>query len=168
MHGGVYLSSLRSDKENLAMRKALISIQQEQLSQQQIRQLDALLQQHYRQHIGDERLLIIWNRLPAGQAFTKYEDSRSSLVTLECAKGLPQARRVAFMQALDKDWREITSQHPDELMLAVVEADAFASILSSSQQRLSLRGRLQLNLKMLRCILKARLSATPIQFNPNL
>ncbi|MAK45017.1 MAG: hypothetical protein CMN80_12835 [Spongiibacter sp.] len=150
------------------MRKALIIVQEQQLSQTDIRRLDSYIKQHYQRYIGTEKLLTIWNRIPAGQAFTKYEDSRSSLVTMECEKGLEQAKRVAMMKALEKDWLALTAQHPDELMLAVVEEDLFAGLFESSRERLDLIGRLHLVFKMLCSFLKAALSGAPIQFNPNL
>ena len=150
------------------MRKALIVIQDAQITAEQVKQLDAIVKRHYQQHVSDEKLLTIWNRVPQGQAFTKYEDSRSSLVTMECQNGLAQNQRVALMQALEKDWRTVTGQHPDEVMLAVVDEDLFADVFASSQNRLSPLGRIHLILSMLKAFINARLTGAPVQFNPNL
>ena len=150
------------------MRKALIIVQEEQLSGQQIQRLDAFVKRRYRKHVSHDKLLTIWNRIPAGQAFTRYEDSRASLVTMECENGFEQSRRVALMQALDKDWRSVTGQRPDAVMLAVVDEALFADVFKSSQMRLSLLGRVELTFRMLRSMFHARLSGTPIQFNPHL
>lgn len=150
------------------MRKALIAVQAEQLSDAQIKVLDSLVKQHYQRHVSNEKLLTIWNRVPAGQAFTDYKDSTTSLITMECANHFPQAKRVALMTALEKAWREITGQTSDEVMLALVEEDLFAELFASSQQRLSFSGRLSLMRSMLGAFVRARLSGSPVSFNPNL
>ena len=150
------------------MPKALIAVQAEQISDAQLRTLDALVQQLYQRHVSFEKLFTIWNLIPAGQAFTNYRDSTSSLITMECANNFPQEKRVALMTELEKAWREITGQCSDDVMLALVEEDLFAELFESNQKRLSLGGRLSLILSMLRAFVRARLGGAPVSFNPNL
>jgi len=121
-----------------------------------------------RNHVSRERLLVIWNRIPAGQAFTNYQDSRSSLVTMECPTGFPQKQRVAFLKAIEKDWLKISGQHPDELMLALVEEALFADVFQGTQKRLALRGRLAFMAKIIRTVIHASVKRIPIIVNPNL
>ena len=150
------------------MRKALILVQAEQLTDSQIAELEAIVRRHYAAHVGADKLLLLWNRIPAGQAFTKYEDSRSSIVTLECPNGFAQPKRVALLTALEADWRGVTGQHPDEVMLSLVDEDRFQELFRSSQQRLTTAGRLRLVGKMLAAIVGARLRGQPIVVNPDL
>ena len=150
------------------MRKALIVIQAEQISDAKIEHLDTLIQKHYREHVGSEKLLTIWNTLPKGQAFTDYEDSRSSMITVECPNDFPQESRVAMLTSLERDWRTVTGQNPHQVMLALVEETLFADVFSSNKQRLSPIGRLCLVLKVLSSFVRARLTGSPISFNPNL
>lgn len=150
------------------MRKALIAVQAEQFSDAQIQTLDRLIHAHYEQHVSDEALLTIWNQLPKGQAFTDYKDSQSSMITLECPNGFAQEKRVRVLTALESDWRATTGQNPHEVMLALVEQDLFGTLFASNQQRLSWMGRLNLIVKMIKSIVRARLSGSPVSFNPNL
>ena len=150
------------------MRKALILVQDGQITDPQIAALEAIVRRQYAAQVGGDKLLIVWNRIPAGQAFTKYEDSRSSIVTMECPNGFAQARRVALLTALEAEWRGVTGQHADEVMLSLVDEDLFAPLFKSSQQRLSAGGRLRLVGKMLAAIVGARVRGAPIVVNPNL
>ena len=150
------------------MRKALILVQDGQISDVQIAELEALVRRHYAAHVGSDKLLVLWNRIPAGQAFTKYEDSRSSIVTLESPDGFEQAKRVTMLTELEADWRGVTGQHPDEIMLSLVDETLFAELFQSSQQRLTLAGRLKLISQMLRAMLGARLGKQAIIVIPNL
>ena len=150
------------------MRKALIAVQADQFSDTQIQTLDRLIHTHFAAHVSNERLLTIWNKLPAGQAFTDYKDSRSSMITVECPNDFAQDKRIRMLTALESDWRAITRQNPHEVMLALVEQDLFGTLFASNQQRLSWRGRLNLILKMIKSMAFARLSGSPVSFNPNL
>lgn len=150
------------------MPKALILYQSQQLSMAQIQQLDALLLELYNTHVSPQKLLTIWNQVPLGQAFTNYQDSKSSLVTIECANGFPQHKRVGMLQALDTGWRAITAQQPQELMLALVEKDMFATLYHSNRKRLSRGGQFRFAWHILRAAVQAKRAGTPLLINPNL
>ena len=150
------------------MRKTLILIQANQFSDAQVALLEKLIRNQYRNHVSRERLLVIWNRIPASQAFTNYQDSRSSLVTMECPTGFPQKQRVALLKAIEKDWLKISGQHPDELMLALVEEALFADLFQGTQKRLALRGRIAFMAKIIRTVIHASVKRIPIIVNPNL
>jgi hypothetical protein len=150
------------------MPKALILYQDQQFSDVQVQLLDDLLKRLYRAHVDSTRLLTIWNRIPAGQAFTNYRDSRSSLVTLECPNGFPQRTRVVMLKALDEEWRSITQQHPEQLMLALVEKDMFSVVYQSNRTRLSVGGQLKFAWHIVQALLRAWRRRTPLIVNPNL
>jgi|GEM_PF-958418 len=150
------------------MRKILILIQEDQFTTRQISLLEQLVRHHYRRHVSRTRVMVLWNRIPAGQAFTNYQDSRSSLITLECPQGFPQSARITLLKAIEKDWLEVSRQHPDELMLALVEAPRFAEIFNSTRNRLSWVGRIALITRVLGTALMARLRGAPIIINPNM
>ena len=92
------------------MRKALIAVQADQFSDTQIQALDRLIHTHFAAHVSNERLLTIWNKLPAGQAFTDYKDSRSSMITVECPNDFAQEKRIRMLTAMESDWRWMISR----------------------------------------------------------
>lgn len=150
------------------MRKALIVIQDNQFTDTQIALLEKTVRKHYQHYVSQEKLMVIWNRIPSGQAFTNYQPSRSSVVTMECANGFAQKQRIALLEALEKDWRAISEQHPDEIMLALVEESLFATTFRSSQTRLTFFGRLAFMAKVLRTAVAAKIKGLPIVINPNM
>ncbi|MEM7543502.1 MAG: hypothetical protein AAF384_18235 [Pseudomonadota bacterium] len=150
------------------MRKALITVQEQQVSKPQIRKLDEIIKRNYRRFVGEDNLTSLWCRVPKGQMFTNYDDSRSSLVTLECPEDFKQPTRVAMMKAVESEWLTVTQQHPDELMLAIIEPELMTTLLGSNQHRLSFAGRIFFALNMLKSAVKAKFIGAPISFNPNL
>ncbi|MDC0663681.1 hypothetical protein [Marinobacter sp. SS21] len=125
------------------MRKGLISAVRGQFSTAQQRELEAMVRAHYRTHVGDERLVVFWMEFEPDQMFTNYAPSQSAIVTLECANDFPQAKRVAMLTACANDWCAQTGQHPDHLMLALLEQDLFGTFLASNRERLSAAGAIQ-------------------------
>ena len=63
------------------MAKLLVSVHENQFTTDQMRQLDAVLRQNYRQHIHEVPVRVIWCTIPVGQCYTDYERSRSSFIT---------------------------------------------------------------------------------------
>ncbi len=114
------------------------------------------------------KTLILIQENQFSDAQTNYQDSRSSLVTMECPTGFPQKQRIAFLKAVEKDWLKISGQHPDELMLALVEEALFADVFQGTQKRLALRGRLAFMAKIIRTVIHASVKRIPIIVNPNL
>lgn len=150
------------------MKRILVTVQDRQFDDAQIKQLQALLREHYACHVSRERLTLIWTLMPAGQAYTNYAPSRSSIVTMECADGFPQAQRVSLLQACARDWTALTGQHPDELMISLIDQQLFNRLMASNRDRLSATGRLRMGLHMLTSLLGARLRRGFLAFNPNL
>ncbi|MGB1580435.1 MAG: hypothetical protein ACPHER_02885 [Nevskiales bacterium] len=150
------------------MNKILCTVQAGQFSDAQIKTLEALLRRHYASLVSTGPVSVIWGLIPKGQAYTDYQPSQSSLVTMECAVGFSQEKRVALLQACAQDWLAETGQHSDHLLLSLVEADRFKQLLDSNQDRLSPLGRLQFVLHMLTSLLRSKLSKGYLSFNPNL
>lgn len=150
------------------MNKALITVQAGQLSKQKIAQLNLMLKQHYRRFVCDTKLQTVWCVVPTGQAFTKYELSRSSLLTIECPNGFEQRKRISMLKACERDWVAITGQHSDDLMLALVDEEVFKTVLQSNQNRLSTFGKLHMGFHLAAAILRSLVARTPTTFNPNL
>jgi len=150
------------------MKKALVMIQAGQFSAEQIRSLEAVLTDCYQRHVSSEKLTVVWSELAAGQAFTNYAPSQTSIVSAECANGFAQAKRVAYLTELAQQWSAITGQHLDSLMLALVDADQFKIIADSTLRRLSAIGRLKFALHVVRNLLTAKLKRQPLKFSPDL
>lgn len=150
------------------MSKILATIQSGQFSDTQIRQLEAAVLKQAAQTLGPGRRNIVWCLIPEGQAYTRYEASRSSLLTIEAQNGLNQEKRVALLKACEQEWTAITGQHSDQVMLAVLDQDKFSELLAANQQRLSRWGRLRFNLHLLTSLIRSKLSRGYLSFNPNL
>lgn len=150
------------------MKKALITVIQEHIFDEQIKQLEAILCRNYVKHVSSERLIVIWCKIPAEQVWTNYQPSRSSIVTIECANGFPQQQRVALLKSIAAEWGAVTHQHPDELMLALADADLFGVMLASNRERLAPIGRLKMVAQMATSLLVSRLRHGFLAFSPNL
>lgn len=150
------------------MRKALITIQDNQFSETQIQQLDAILKDNYREHVSQEKLLSIWCHVPEGQAYTNYQGSQSSIITIECENNFSQPQREQMLKSCASQWQAITGQNSDQIMLALVEENLFRDLLNSNQQRLSSKGRMRMGMHMAAAMLSSKLARRPFSFNPNI
>ncbi|MEM7466603.1 MAG: hypothetical protein AAF387_06920 [Pseudomonadota bacterium] len=150
------------------MRKAVITVQENQISKSQIRELDEIIRRNYRRYVSAEKLTTVWCRVPQGQMFTNYEESNSSLVTMECPEEFAQEQRIHMMEACEKEWLSVTQQHPDELMIAIIEPELMGTLMQSNRARLSSIGQKFLALNMMKALLKSRIFGSPMSFNPNL
>ena len=150
------------------MRKALITIQANQFSETQIQQLDAVIKDNYRTLVSQEKLLTVWCHVPAGQAYTNYQSSQSSIITVECQNQFPQPQREKMLKTCASQWQGITGQNSDQIMLALVEEDLFKDLLDSNQQRLSSKGRMRMGMHMAAALLSSKLARRPFSFNPNI
>lgn len=150
------------------MKKILASIQQGQFDQSQLQRLEALLISSYQQHVSNDKTIVVWCEIPPGQAYTAYQPSQSSLITMECPTGFEQQRRVAFLQSLAEQWIAITKQHPDYVLLSLMEEDLFNQFVRSNQKRLSAVGKVRFVLHMLRSFIRSKQRNDLFRFNPNL
>ena len=149
------------------MRKGLISAVREQFTPAQQRKLEAMVKAHYRTYVGEERLGVFWMEFEPDQMFTNYAPSQSCIITLECANEFPQSKRVAMLTACANDWCAETGQHPDHLMLALLEEDLFGTFLASNRERLSGLGALQFYGGAIARALRARLTRGIFAFSAN-
>ncbi len=148
--------------------KILATVQEGQFGNDQIKALEATLRRNYAEHVSATRVTVIWCVIPKGQAFTNYQRSQSSLVSMECVVGFPQDRRVTLLQACERDWTAITGQNSDQVMLSLIEADVFNNVLDGNRLRLSKAGNLKLQWHMLTSLLRSKLGKGYLSFRPNL
>ncbi|MDA4845157.1 hypothetical protein [Hoeflea poritis] len=121
--------------------RSLIAIQEGQISLEQIKALEKMLRKLYAEHIGPEKLTVIWNVAARQHTITDRKWSRSSTVTMEVPDGLETQRREAFMLECEKSWREVTGQHPDQVSVGAFDQSRYDEILKSNLTRLSTLGR---------------------------
>jgi len=149
------------------MRKGLISAVRGQFTPAQQRKLEAMVKAHYRTHVSDERLGVFWMEFEPDQMFTNYAPSQGTIITLECANEFPQSKRVAMLTVCAKDWCAETGQHPDHLMLALLEESLFDVFLASNRERLSSIGALQFYGAAITRALRARFTRGIFAFSAN-
>ena len=122
--------------------RSLIAIQEGQISIEQMKQLEEIVRKHYADHVCDEKLVIIWNIAAKQHTITDRRWSRSSTVSMEVPDGFETQRREAFMLEIDKSWRGITGQHPDQVSVGAFDKSRYGAILKGNLTRLSPLGRL--------------------------
>ncbi|MCG8443129.1 MAG: hypothetical protein MI723_15095 [Caulobacterales bacterium] len=147
--------------------KSLIVIQEGQFSLDEIRALEAMLKRRYARHIGRRKLTVLWNVAARQHTITDRAWSRSSQVTMEVPNGLPVQEREALLAACEREWRELTGQHPDQLSVAAFDQARYAEILKSNLERFSPYGRVVYLAKLFTRALQSKLRHGVIltQFN---
>lgn len=121
--------------------RSLIAIQEGQISIEQMKLLEQVVREHYAKHVCDEKLTIIWNIAAKQHTITDRRWSRSSTVSMEVPDGFETQRREAFMLEIDKGWRAITGQHPDQVSVGAFDQSRYGDILKGNLTRLSPWGR---------------------------
>lgn len=121
--------------------RALIAIQEGQISLDQIKQLEAVLRDLYAKHVGPQALTIIWNVADSQHTITNRAWSRSSACSLPVPNGFSDAKREALLLELDRNWRAITGQHPDQTSFVAFDKDRFDEVLKGNLERFSPLGR---------------------------
>ena len=121
--------------------RSLIAIQEGQISVEQIKALEGVVRKLYAEHVCEEKLTIIWNVAAKQHTITDRRWSRSSTVSMEVPDGFETQRREAFMLEVDKSWREITGQHPDQVSVGAFDQSRYGDILKGNLTRLSPWGR---------------------------
>ena len=121
--------------------RSLIAIQEGQISIAQMKSLEQVVRKLYAEHVCDEKLTIIWNIAAKQHTITDRRWSRSSTVSMEVPDGFETQRREAFMLEIDRSWREITGQHPDQVSVGAFDKSRYGDILKGNLTRLSPLGR---------------------------
>ena len=112
--------------------RSLIAIQEGQLTLEQIKALEALVRELYARHVGSHKLTIFWNVAARHHTITDRKWSRSSTVTMEVPDGFDKERREAFLADIDRNWRKITQQHPDQVSVGAFDQSRYREILKSN------------------------------------
>ena len=137
--------------------RAIITVQEDQFSIAKLKELEVIVHGLYAKHVSDEKLTVVWNVAGAGLAFTNRQPSRSSLVTFETPDGLPEDKREALLSACDKEWRALTNQHPDQVMVAAFDQALYSKIFKGNLERLSPLGRIVFQLKTMGRLLRSKM-----------
>ncbi|MBO9407876.1 hypothetical protein J7399_10580 [Shimia sp. R9_1] len=147
--------------------RSLIAIQEGQISLEQIKALEEVLRKLYAEHICDDKLTIIWNIAAKQHTITDRKWSRSSTVTMEVPDGLETQKREAFMLEVEKSWRAVTGQHPDQVAVGAFDQSRYTDILKGNLTRFSTWGRISYLAKLFTRIFisKARYGVLITRFN---
>ncbi|MCG7572522.1 hypothetical protein MHM39_02990 [Phaeobacter sp. CNT1-3] len=121
--------------------KSLIAIQEGQIPLEKIKQLEATLREVYAQHVSDGKLTIIWNVADRQHTITDRRWSRSSACSVSVPDGFCGDKREAFLLDLDKRWRAISGQHPDQTSFVAFDNKRFDEVLKGNLERFSPAGR---------------------------
>lgn len=135
--------------------RSVIAIQENQISLEQIKRLEAVIRQSYAEYVGDHKLTIVWNVADAKHTVTNRAWSRSSACSIAVPNGFPLDKRQAFLLELERRWRAVTGQHPDQMSFTGLDEDDMAAVLQGNLARFSPLGRA---LFLARTVLRARRS----------
>ena len=136
--------------------RAIITVQEDQFSIAKLKELEVIIRALYAKHVSDDKLTVVWNIAGAGLAFTNRQPSRSSLVTFETPDGFEEERRAALLSECDEEWRAITNQHPDQVMVAAFDQALYSKIFKGNLERLSPIGRIIFQLKTIGRLLRSK------------
>ena len=150
------------------MKKALITIQQDQFTDNQLKQLNTVIKKNFRRYVSSEYLLVTWMKIPQDQMYCDYKPSQSSIITIEAPDGFPQHKRVKILKDCQDQWLSITDQVADNLMLTLIDSSLFSEIVASNQERLSLVGKLKMLVLILSSAVVSMIRRCPIVINPNM
>lgn len=123
--------------------RSLIAIQEGQISLLQIKALEEMLRGLYAEHVGAQKLTIIWNVAAKQHTITDRRWSRSSTVSMEVPDGFDTQRRQALLLEIEKRWRVVTGQHPDQLSVGAFDTTRYSAILKGNLTRFSSFGRMR-------------------------
>jgi hypothetical protein len=157
-----------ANRGSTVMKKILATIQEKQFSNVQIKALESVVRRHYTAHVGVKNVLVIWCIIPKGQAYTNYQPSQSSLISMECDNGFDQEKRITLLQNLELDWTAITGQDSNHVMISLIDSDVFNVVLDGNRERLTSVGRVKLQVHMMSSLLRSKLLNGFLSFRPNL
>ncbi len=121
--------------------RSIIAIQEGQITLDQIKQLEAALRKVYAELVGPHKLTVIWNVAAAKHTVTDLQWSRSSACSISVPDGFTLDKRQGFLLELDRQWREITGQHPDQTSFSAFDEESYKEVLKGNLARFSLLGR---------------------------
>ena len=151
------------------MKKALCTVNAEQVNDSHKKALESALRSNYAKHLSvTEKLRIVWCELPSDQGFTSYEQPCVSLVVIEAQDGLDQAVREQMLADCAGDWSKITGIALERLMISVFDEAQFAIYLSANQRRMSLLGRARFALHMVASLVRSKATRGLLVFSPNI
>lgn len=122
--------------------RALIAIQDGQISVEQIKKLEQIVRALYAEHVDARKLTLIWNVADRQHTITNRKWSHSSAFSIGVPDGFPGNKREAFLMALDQNWRAVTGQHPDQTSFAAMDETRFREVMKGNLERFSRLGRI--------------------------
>ena len=131
------------------MQVILITIGKNQFTDSQIRSLEHIVHQHYRTHISNAGTRVLWNQVPKADSYRNYQQKQPSIISMGCKVGFDQEKRVRMFQNCSEDWLAISSQDPDDLVIAILEQPIFEAFLKRNSQQLTGLGKVKFYIHML-------------------
>ncbi|GAA6150971.1 hypothetical protein [Pseudoteredinibacter isoporae] len=82
---------------------------------------------------------VIWQRIPAGQAFLAGGPSTTSTLLLPVPSDIQQKNREQFMHAICQDWMKVTGCSVNEIIANAMNEEMVAKYMQLSRGRLNKR-----------------------------
>jgi hypothetical protein len=121
--------------------RSIIAIQEAQIPLEQLKQLEVVIRQTYAEYVGDHKLTIVWNVADTKHTVTNREWSRSSACSIAVPNGFSLDKRQEFLLELERRWRAVTDQHPDQMSFTGLDEDDMEAVLKGNLARFSPLGR---------------------------
>lgn len=149
------------------MHKIFINVVENQFNNDTTRQLERLVRHLYAEHVTNKNITIIWIINPVGQLYTNYAAAQTSMITMACPIGFPQAKREMFLKTLCQDWCQISGQTQHELVLSLLDVDLFNTIAKANQTRFSKSARAVFLWDLVKSCIRSKRRNGFASFNPN-
>lgn len=117
--------------------QVIASVHEGAVWQMKHKQLEAAIADAYSLILPAPKLTIVWQRLPAGQAYLAGEPSTTSTVVVPVPNDISPAQREQFMNAVCQEWMRITDCSVDEIIVNAMSEDYLSRYTALSKSRLS-------------------------------
>ena len=147
------------------MNKILVTVGKKQFSKRQIRSLEQIIRQNYRQYVHPTKLLVLWNMVPQGNMYNDFKEQQPSILVIECEKGFAQNKREQMFQSCMHDWVAITGQDINDVVISVLENPTFNTLLRRNSAQLTSLGKLRFYTHVLGGLVASKLINKYYSFN---
>lgn len=130
------------------MKRIVVTVGKNQFSKRQIKSLEFLILQNYRNCISSEQIRVVWNQVPFKNIYHDNENGQPTILLIECKPDLEQECRLEMFQSCTSDWLSITGQRVDQLIISILDSTTFNALLERNSQQLTKWGKIAYYLRL--------------------
>ena len=150
------------------MYTVICSYQERELNKDIIKRLEAVIKDVYRRTFGAKtKVLIIWMKIPAGNAFVAGKPSTATAVMAAVDDGFDKDKREAFLADFCQVWSQTAGCTLDEIMLNATDKKQVRAAMKAQRSRFSSKAGSKVNFKYAVSLLKSKLQKGYLEMSVN-